>query len=204
REIRARHLRAAAEQVQRLPDGPQGADEGPYLLRRRGHRDAGRLAAGEHGRDPGPHAREPLPNGSRHRAGAQETAGRGKSEQGRQAHPWVAARRAARALLRDRAAARAALSRARAPWPVPAARHRSGDGLVPSPSMAADKPPKGTESQYHGKKDRVFVRGMQGHYNLREELARLRAVPRVRKGKNIKFIDGPQAYSRHYVEPKDG
>src|SRR5260221_11702636 len=69
---------------------------------------------------------------------------------------------------------------------------------------AADTPPKGAESQYHGKKDRVFVRGMQGHYNLREELARLRAVPRVRKGKQIKFIDGPQAYSRHYVEPKDG
>ena len=72
------------------------------------------------------------------------------------------------------------------------------------PSPASDSPPKGAESQYHGKKDRVFVRGMQGHYNLREELARLRAMPRVRKGKQIKFIDGPQAYSRHYVEPKDG
>jgi gentisate 1,2-dioxygenase len=64
--------------------------------------------------------------------------------------------------------------------------------------------PKGVEGQYHSKKDRTFVRGMQGHYNLREELARLRALPRVRKGKSIKFIDGPQAYSRHYVEPKDG
>ena len=62
----------------------------------------------------------------------------------------------------------------------------------------------GTESQYHAKKDRVFVRAMQGHYNLREELARLRAMPRVSKGRSIKFIDGPQAYSRHYVEPKDG
>jgi len=27
---------------------------------------------------------------------------------------------------------------------------------------------------YHNKKDRVFVRGITGHYNLREELARLR------------------------------
>jgi len=63
---------------------------------------------------------------------------------------------------------------------------------------------KGVEGQYHSNKDRTFVRGMQGHYNLREELARLRALPRVRKGKAIKFVDGPQAYSRHYVEPKDG
>jgi gentisate 1,2-dioxygenase len=70
--------------------------------------------------------------------------------------------------------------------------------------MSETSKPKGVESQYHSKKDRTFVRGMQGHYNLREELARLRSLPRVRKGKAIKFIDGPQAYSRHYVEPKDG
>jgi gentisate 1,2-dioxygenase len=29
-------------------------------------------------------------------------------------------------------------------------------------------------------------------------------MPRVRKANEIKFVDGPQAYSRHYVEPKDG
>lgn len=57
---------------------------------------------------------------------------------------------------------------------------------------------------YHSKKDRVFVRGIEGAYNLGEELARLRAMPRVRKGSEIKFVDGPQAFSRHYVEPKDG
>jgi gentisate 1,2-dioxygenase len=57
---------------------------------------------------------------------------------------------------------------------------------------------------YHNKTDRVFVRGITGHYNLREELARLRALPRVRKGKEIKFIDGPQTWSRHYMEPPDG
>jgi gentisate 1,2-dioxygenase len=62
----------------------------------------------------------------------------------------------------------------------------------------------GIEDHYHSKKDRTFVRAIQGHYALKDELARLRAMPRVRKGKEIKFVDGPQAYSRHYVEPKDG
>ena len=60
------------------------------------------------------------------------------------------------------------------------------------------------ESHYHGKKDRVFVRAIQGEYNLKQELARLRAQPRVRKGRLITFVDGPQTFSRHYVEPKDG
>lgn len=59
-------------------------------------------------------------------------------------------------------------------------------------------------SLYHSKKDRVFVRGIQGEYNVKQELDRLRSVPRVRKAKDLKFIDGPQAFSRHYVEPKDG
>jgi gentisate 1,2-dioxygenase len=62
----------------------------------------------------------------------------------------------------------------------------------------------GVESHYHSKKDRVFVRGITGHYKLKDELARLRALPRVRKGSEIKFVDGPQTYSRHYVEPVDG
>jgi gentisate 1,2-dioxygenase len=62
----------------------------------------------------------------------------------------------------------------------------------------------GTESHYHSKKDRVFVRPIQGQYSLKDELKRLRAMPRVRKGREIKFVDGPQTYSRHYVEPKDG
>ena len=66
------------------------------------------------------------------------------------------------------------------------------------------KPSMDTASHYHSKKDRVFVRAIQGQYSLREELARLRAMPRVRKGKELKFVDGPQTYSRHYVEPKDG
>ena len=60
------------------------------------------------------------------------------------------------------------------------------------------------ESHYHSKKDRVFVRAIQGDYGLKQELARLRAMPRVRKGRSITFTDGPQCFSRHYVEPKDG
>jgi gentisate 1,2-dioxygenase len=57
---------------------------------------------------------------------------------------------------------------------------------------------------YHSKKDRVFVRAIQGHYGLKEELDRLRSVPRVKKAKETAFVDGPQAFTRHYVEPKDG
>lgn len=60
------------------------------------------------------------------------------------------------------------------------------------------------EKMYHNKKDRVFVRGFQGEYNVKKELERLRAVPRVRKAKGNSFIDGPQCFSRHYIEPKDG
>jgi len=62
----------------------------------------------------------------------------------------------------------------------------------------------GKESHFTSKTPRVFVRGIQGHYNLKDELARLRAVPRVIKGSEMKFNDGPQAFSRHYVEPIDG
>ena len=62
----------------------------------------------------------------------------------------------------------------------------------------------GVESHYSSKKDRVFVRGIEGQYSLKEELARLRAQPRVIKGALLEFNDGPQAFSRHYVEPKDG
>ena len=69
---------------------------------------------------------------------------------------------------------------------------------------AALTEPVVNESHYHSKKDRVFVRAIQGEYNLKLELARLRAQPRVRKGRLISFMDGPQTFSRHYVEPKDG
>jgi gentisate 1,2-dioxygenase len=73
---------------------------------------------------------------------------------------------------------------------------------------AGDAPPQSAEAKsaalYHSQKNRVFVRPIQGDYGLSKELERLRAMPRVRKAKEINFVDGPQAYSRHYVEPKDG
>jgi gentisate 1,2-dioxygenase len=62
----------------------------------------------------------------------------------------------------------------------------------------------GIESHYHSKKDRVFVRGIQGQYSLKEELAKLRSMPRVFRGDEINFNDGPQAFSKHYIEPEDG
>ena len=62
----------------------------------------------------------------------------------------------------------------------------------------------GKESHYSSKKPRVFVRDIAGHYNMREELVRLRSMPRVVKGNEMKFNDGPQAFSRHYIEPVDG
>ncbi len=57
---------------------------------------------------------------------------------------------------------------------------------------------------FEQRKDRVFLRAVQGEYNLKEELRRLRAKPRVRKAEEITFIDGPQAFSRHYLHPEDG
>ena len=74
-------------------------------------------------------------------------------------------------------------------------------GRGTEPATETETEPAG---YYHSKKDRIFVRAIQGAYNMTEELNRLRAMPRVRKAKDIKFVDGPQAYSRHYVEPKDG
>ena len=73
----------------------------------------------------------------------------------------------------------------------------------------AEKPeipaePEEPAGHYHSQKNRIFVRPIQGAYNLQAELDRLRSMPRVRKAKDIKFVDGPQTYSRHYVEPKDG
>ena len=43
----------------------------------------------------------------------------------------------------------------------------------------------GKESHYSSKKDRVFVRGIQGQYSLKDELKRLRSMPRVIKGRDL-------------------
>ena len=78
------------------------------------------------------------------------------------------------------------------------------DTPMKKPEVSSPGNTVANESHYHSKKDRVFVRPIQGAYSLKDELKRLRDMPRVRKGREIKFNDGPQAYSRHYVEPKDG
>lgn len=72
--------------------------------------------------------------------------------------------------------------------------------------QAASEPTssEGRPDLYHSQKNRIFLREIAGDYGLNSELKRLRSVPRVQKGTEIKFVDGPQAYSRHYVEPKDG
>src|SRR5712692_7002620 len=47
--------------------------------------------------------------------------------------------------------------------------------------------------------------GKESHYSsMKDELARLRAMPRVIKGKDLTFNDGPQSFSKHFVEPVDG
>ncbi len=62
----------------------------------------------------------------------------------------------------------------------------------------------GKDSHFTSKKPRVFVRAIEGHYNLKDELARLRSMPRVVKGRELRFNDGPQAFSKHFIEPIDG
>lgn len=53
-------------------------------------------------------------------------------------------------------------------------------------------------------KKRLFFRGLDGMtYSLREELKRLRKVPRVIKGKDIKLKKGPQYYNADLLTPKD-
>jgi gentisate 1,2-dioxygenase len=52
--------------------------------------------------------------------------------------------------------------------------------------------------------NRVFVRGMQGKYDLEDELQRLRSMPRVVKSRDRQMMGGPQHFGRHYVEPEDG
>lgn len=59
-------------------------------------------------------------------------------------------------------------------------------------------------SHYDSKRDRVFLRAIAGPYNLKDELTRLRSMPRVIKGKQLLFSDGPQSFSKHFIEPEDG
>ena len=103
RQIRARHLHSARQQVQQLSDGPQGAAPRPLRHRRRRHRHAGCLDPGKHGRDPGPHQGASVRDRRRHRHDAQADAARGQGRGRRQAGAGDRAGGAARALGGDRA-----------------------------------------------------------------------------------------------------
>ena len=70
--------------------------------------------------------------------------------------------------------------------------------------MASDNGNGQKRMDYGAQTDRVFVRGIQGEYNLSHELKRLRSLPRVVKGRETPFHSGPQQFSKHYMEPKDG
>ena len=60
-----------------------------------------------------------------------------------------------------------------------------------------------TEESYP--KGRQYVRGLSGlTYSLREELKRLRRVPRVIKGKGLVPQKGPQYFNVDIVTPKEG
>lgn len=53
-------------------------------------------------------------------------------------------------------------------------------------------------------KKRLFFRGLDGMtYSLRDELNRLKKVPRVIKGKDIQLRKGPQYYNADLLTPKD-
>jgi quercetin dioxygenase-like cupin family protein len=70
---------------------------------------------------------------------------------------------------------------------------------VEVPAMAEAKKPHD-----HTQAERVFVRGIEGQYNLTQELNRLRSLPRVRKGSETPFSGYPQMYNRDYLIPAHG
>jgi quercetin dioxygenase-like cupin family protein len=71
----------------------------------------------------------------------------------------------------------------------------SSNGNAKAPVQRAD---------YGGQKNRTFVRAIAGEYNLTQELKRLRSLPRVIKGRETPFHNGPQQFGKHYLEPKNG
>lgn len=77
------------------------------------------------------------------------------------------------------------------------------ESMVPEPEIG-DVVGHASESPERRKKNRTFVRAIDGPYNLTDELRRLRSLPRVRKAKELHFSAGPQAFTRNYVQPEDG
>ena len=56
----------------------------------------------------------------------------------------------------------------------------------------------GRESHHFSSKDRTFLRAISGPYDLQDELTRLRVVPRVVKGRELKLQDSPQTYNMFF------
>ena len=53
-------------------------------------------------------------------------------------------------------------------------------------------------------KKRLFFRGLEGKsFHLRDEMKRIRSLPRVIKAKDIKPRKGPQCYNADIITPKD-
>ena len=53
---------------------------------------------------------------------------------------------------------------------------------------------KETKENYHSNKNRVFVRAIAGAYNLKDELARLRALPQAGVNREICRALKPKRY----------
>ena len=102
----SRHLYSGRQPRQRLPDGSRGAEGGRDVQRRRGHRHAGCVAAGEHGADHGPLARTSALDRQRHHHGAAAAAARGAGAGEGRAAAGHRSRDASCALGRGGAAAR--------------------------------------------------------------------------------------------------
>jgi len=55
------------------------------------------------------------------------------------------------------------------------------------------------------KEPRVFVRPVQSSlYSMRDEMQRLRGMPRVIKGDKVRWKGGPVDYTKNFVEPHTG
>lgn len=53
-------------------------------------------------------------------------------------------------------------------------------------------------------KDRVWVRGIEGPFNIHAEHERLRRAPRVIKGRELPWKEGPVLWHKDYMLPESG
>ncbi len=78
------------------------------------------------------------------------------------------------------------------------------EGKMADTSKKEEKEYSSSETGKVYQKERLFFRELTGlTYSLREELKRIRKVPRVIKGKDLKFKKGPQFYNVDILTPKE-